>query len=277
MAIARTTIVDDDGTLTTGTIWNNAWKVELYDQIDAEILAASGRGVVQTTTSTGTQNNFSLTANCAVLRCNNASELTITGMSAGQDGQRLIVVSIGAGHVKFSHQAAGSTAANRLINTATSGPTPIAAGKGAATYVYDATTARWRLAQHFQGAPIAVPYTSTDFTADAGTWTVDSGDLNTFNYYLTGNAMQVTVVITFSTTSGVNIGLLILIPNGYTISSVVNDIASVTPVGVGAAGIAQINNSVSTTKIRVLKIDFSAWANGTNNNGVSFTLNFPVD
>jgi hypothetical protein len=383
MSIARTTIVDDDGTLTTGTIWNNAWKTELYDQIDARwseatttatgtqnnlsiseadtfrannataltitglvapatpakpgkplrvvaigagtvtlnnedagstaanriitgtgaaLTLAAGTGwallvyddtsdrwrvlgssvdtaaqVVQTTTSTGTQNDFALTASCAVLRCNNASDLTITGMSAGQDGQRLTVISIGAGHVKFSHQAAGSTAANRLINTATSGITPIAAGKGSATYVYDATTARWRLVQHFQGSPITVAYTSTDFTADAGTWTVDSGDLITFQYYLTGNAMQVTVVITNSTTSGVNIGLFILIPNGYTISSVVNDIASVTPVGVGAAGVAQINNGVSTTKIRVLKIDFSAWANGTNNNGLSFTLNFPVD
>jgi hypothetical protein len=35
MAIVRTVIVDDDGSLTTGTIFNNAWKTELYDQIDA--------------------------------------------------------------------------------------------------------------------------------------------------------------------------------------------------------------------------------------------------
>lgn len=35
MAISRTAMVDDDGTLTTGTIINNAWKTQLYDQIDA--------------------------------------------------------------------------------------------------------------------------------------------------------------------------------------------------------------------------------------------------
>ena len=35
MAITRTAQVDDDGSGTTGTIWNNAWKTELYNQIDA--------------------------------------------------------------------------------------------------------------------------------------------------------------------------------------------------------------------------------------------------
>ena len=35
MAITRTPIIDDDGTGTTGTVLDNAWKQELYDQIDA--------------------------------------------------------------------------------------------------------------------------------------------------------------------------------------------------------------------------------------------------
>jgi hypothetical protein len=34
MAIPRTPIIDDDGTGTTGTVIDNAWKTELYDQID---------------------------------------------------------------------------------------------------------------------------------------------------------------------------------------------------------------------------------------------------
>jgi hypothetical protein len=34
MAITRTAMVDDDGSGTTGTILNNAWKTELYNQID---------------------------------------------------------------------------------------------------------------------------------------------------------------------------------------------------------------------------------------------------
>jgi len=37
MAITRTAMVDDDGTGTTGTVINNAWKQQFYDQIDAAI------------------------------------------------------------------------------------------------------------------------------------------------------------------------------------------------------------------------------------------------
>ena len=37
MAITRTPMVDDDGSGTTGTVINNAWKTELYNQIDAAI------------------------------------------------------------------------------------------------------------------------------------------------------------------------------------------------------------------------------------------------
>lgn len=35
MPITRTPMIDDDGSGTTGTILNNAWKQELYGQIDA--------------------------------------------------------------------------------------------------------------------------------------------------------------------------------------------------------------------------------------------------
>jgi hypothetical protein len=37
MGISRTPMIDDDGTGTTGTVINNSWKQELYDQIDAAI------------------------------------------------------------------------------------------------------------------------------------------------------------------------------------------------------------------------------------------------
>lgn len=37
MPITRTPMIDDDGSGTTGTILNNAWKQELYNQIDGAI------------------------------------------------------------------------------------------------------------------------------------------------------------------------------------------------------------------------------------------------
>jgi hypothetical protein len=40
MAITRTPIVDDNGTGTTGTVIDNAWKQEFYNQIDAALLGS---------------------------------------------------------------------------------------------------------------------------------------------------------------------------------------------------------------------------------------------
>ena len=39
MAITRTPIVDDDGSGSTGTVIDNAWKQQFYDQIDAALVA----------------------------------------------------------------------------------------------------------------------------------------------------------------------------------------------------------------------------------------------
>ena len=51
MPITRTAMIDDDGSGTTGTILNNAWKQELYNQIDA-FVAASGLSVDTTYVTT---------------------------------------------------------------------------------------------------------------------------------------------------------------------------------------------------------------------------------
>jgi hypothetical protein len=143
---------------------------------------------VITTTSTGTQNDFApgLIGN-TVVRCNNATLLTINGLSGGYDGQRIVLVSVGAGQVDLAHQAAGSSAANRFINFATSGTTSLAAGSGTAEFVYDATTARWRLLEHEQGAWIAFTPTLSGTTQTYG---VQSGA-----YMLRGRTVSVSIYI----------------------------------------------------------------------------------
>jgi hypothetical protein len=45
MAITRTPIIDDDGTGTTGTVIDNAWKTELYNQIDGVVGGAGWANV----------------------------------------------------------------------------------------------------------------------------------------------------------------------------------------------------------------------------------------
>ncbi len=155
--------------------------------------AISAEPTEQTTTSTGTQNDFSLSAAYTYLRCNNASALTLTGFtvsgSAPTAGDRLVIVSVGAGNVFLSHNT-GSTAANRLTNMVTSGVTPLAAGKGVAEYQYDDTDDRWKLVYHNQGAFITDTFAAGNFYArDAMTWTVASGDVTADDYFVMGKIL----------------------------------------------------------------------------------------
>jgi hypothetical protein len=171
-----------------------------------------------TVTATGNIDDLGF-SNANIIRMNNASLATIRGLKAGTDGQQVTIVSIGAGQVNLSHQDAGDgTAASRLINTATSGITPLAAGAGKAIYEYDATTARWRLVHHCQGALINIAYSSGDYTASgSGTWTVDAGDVLENFYYLEGGMLHWWLGFNATTVGGTpSTELRVANPNGYT-------------------------------------------------------------
>jgi len=149
-----------------------------------------------TVTTTGNIDNLDF-GNADLIRMNNASLSTIRGLVAGRSGQTVTIVSIGAGQVDFAHQNAGSSAANRLINLATSMVTSAAAGSGAATYQYDATTARWRLISHSQGAPIA--YTVT-WTGSVSNPAIGNGTLNG-QYFLTNRELSVFINVSMGSTT----------------------------------------------------------------------------
>jgi hypothetical protein len=61
MAITRTPIVDDDGTGTTGTVIDNAWKQQFYDQIDAALGALVGAEGVWTPSLNGSGGSSGIT------------------------------------------------------------------------------------------------------------------------------------------------------------------------------------------------------------------------
>ena len=140
-------LIDDDGSNTIGTPWNKARIAGVVlDPTDAEIarleaLVGTGGGggaaVVVPTALTGTQNNVVLpNERHVILRCENASALTITGFAVAghQAGDIVEVVSWGVGHVFLTHADALSALPGRLGNIATSGATPLAAGRGTARY-----------------------------------------------------------------------------------------------------------------------------------------------
>ncbi|HEV8445441.1 MAG TPA: hypothetical protein VGQ44_01430 [Gemmatimonadaceae bacterium] len=246
MPITRTAWIDDDGSGTTGTVLNNAVKTELYNQIDA---ALSIPGAVQTTTATGTQADFVLTAGCGLLRCNNATLLTLTGLAAGGDGQRLLIVSVGAGQVDLANQNTGSAVANRLINGVT-GTRSLTSGAGWALVEYDLVGTRWRVVGHEQGAWITPAYNAGDYTASGGTWTVDAGDVQVCVYKLTGKTLSFKMSLLTTSVSQICVALVRLLPGGFTAASR-TDFGLVTRSdnggarGFGSAIISASTNSIS--------------------------------
>jgi hypothetical protein len=273
MAIDRTNfnaLVDDDGSNTVGTLWiKDKVKTVVLDPIDAAL------ATVQTTTSTGTVNNFALTAACTFLRCNNATLLTLTGLTAGTDGQRLTIRSVGAGQVDLADQAAGSTAANRIVNGVT-GTISLAPGSGRVTLEYDATTARWIVVTHTQGAWIAVAYASGNFTANgAMTWTVDAGDQVTYTYCLHGRTLIVAVQVNSTTVGGtLNNNLLVAIPGGFTAARTITNPAYMQQAGSNVNGFVEV--SAAGTTIALWKDAGNNWAASTNGTNARFELTFEV-
>src|SRR5262245_21412071 len=178
MAITRTPIIDDDGSGTTGTVIDNAWKQEFYDQIDA---VAGGLTVV-TSAAVGTLNDWVIpgrTSNTLV-RWTGGSDSVVTGVANGIVGDRLTIINYSTVVLYFAHYATGSAANARFVNTTTSSYTPIAPG-GTVTYVFADINA-WLLVNHEQGAWIQPLFVATNFVANAGTWTVEAGDVLNCRY-----------------------------------------------------------------------------------------------
>jgi hypothetical protein len=140
--------------------------------------------VIQTTTSTGTQNDFAITPSVTalLLRANNATSLTLTGFATPAPGKRIEIFSVGAGDVILANETT-STAANQII-TGLAANLTLTAGTGRAMLVYDDTTDRWRVENYTAGttflikegvqfAATQVPSSGANFLDDfeEGTWT----------------------------------------------------------------------------------------------------------
>lgn len=185
---------------------------------DIESAATSLKSATSTITTTGTQTALAIPSGTGplVIFANNATILTLQGIAAGLDGQKLSIFSIGAGQVDFVHQSGSATAANRLVNFATSGNTSLAPGVGGASFIYDATASRWRLVEHEQGDWITPAFSAGNYTASASTWTVTTGEVTDYKYYLRGRALSFLVNVALSSVGGGGLELRVAIPGGFT-------------------------------------------------------------
>lgn len=150
-------------------------------------------------TDTGAQNNWAPTglSRNTHINWNGASDIAVTGIAGGSAGQFVTFHNITSSKVAtFAHQSASSSAGNKFENMATSAATPVAAG-GSITYRHDGD--QWHIFNHEQGAWITTAFSAGNFTADSGSWTVESGDVVALQYRLVGRALFVFVCINTST------------------------------------------------------------------------------
>lgn len=234
-----------------------------------------------TSTSTGTLNDFAI-GGTPVLRMNNAALATLTGFAIGTnceaaacDGQLLEIDAVGAGQVDIKNQDSGSLAADRVINQVT-GTISLAAGTGHALLRYDATTTRWRVILHEQGAAIAVPYAAGNFTASAGTFTVDLADLVTETYYLRGRQLTVSVAINTASISTLAAVAIIAMPGGYTAGESRFFPAVLRGSDNGTTVVGMVGITGATSLFCYAGFAGSGWQVQTNALQMEFDVTFPV-
>lgn len=171
----------------------------------------------ETTTATGAQNNFDLDTGRLILRCTGAapvfSGFTVGG-SAPSAGDVAILECLGSTSLRVTHQDTNSTEANRIICPSSNGL--IVGVGGRLLLAYDGTTDRWRASTIDPGSSIDVTHAGGNFTAQAGNWTVDSGDQVEFNYRQDNAYLTVSFVIQNTDVSATPSYLSIAIPGGFT-------------------------------------------------------------
>lgn len=203
-AFADEILINDAGVDKRTTL---ASTLDLFDTRSSPILLPGRRFKEKIVTSTGTVNNLD-PENATVILLNNSSALTITGLAAGQPGQIIYLRSVGSANVFLEHQNTGSSASNRLINIVTSAASPLVAGKGHASYIYDGNSSRWRMLDHFQGGVIAFDMTWTS----SGTAPTLGNGTKTSDYEIQRNMcfIQFTIVMGSTTTYGTGTWLFVM-------------------------------------------------------------------
>lgn len=193
MAITRTPMTDDDGSGTTGTILNNAWKQELYGQIDAFMGPVVDPVVIHLTPAGGV---IDLAApqpapvTWFVLQA--TAPTTIRSITGVTHGQRVIISNFSLPVVWLSYMATGGAGAP-LLNCVSSGPTGLG-HMGSATYGVFYPFGACTLLAHEQGAWIDVPYNAANYWGSG--WAVTAVDLATHRYSLRGRTLHTQVSIT---------------------------------------------------------------------------------
>ena len=91
---------------------------------------------------TATYNQLSSSASVAVIAAGTAA-ITVNGILAGVNGQRMTIVNLGTGAMTIADAATAASAVDRILRQSTS--TAATTGAGCADLVYVSSSARWIL------------------------------------------------------------------------------------------------------------------------------------
>ncbi len=136
--------------------------------------------VVDSTTS-GTNNNYALSATVTWLEFSNATSTVLSGITGGVDGRELYITSTGVnGGLTITNEGAASTAANRIKTS--QGVTWILNGGGGNNFetfhlIYDGGASRWRqvINSNFAGSLAVVGSLTTGGASIGGAFQANAG------------------------------------------------------------------------------------------------------
>lgn len=232
----------------------------------------------QTTSATGASTAIQLISTITHLICNNASLLTLQSIIPYVGTGDILVLSAKNAQVDIPHLSGSGTAGYKFSNFATIGITSLAAGFGTAIYVYEGPVGSglWRLIGHEQGAFITPAFNAGDYTAGTGSWTVGSGDVINYSYYLHGRKLTIDYRWDTTTTATTPSSLIAKIPGGYSAAKSKYWYSVCNNGGTYHAGLSQISAS-GTTMTFFSNEGGSAWGNGTDNSGVAGFIELEVN
>jgi hypothetical protein len=226
----------------------------------------------QSTSETGTQNNFNLSNHCTRLRCSGAAPaftgFTVLGATPSA-GDCVFIDNIGTSTEVTSceHQNSNSTATNRIMCPSTSGQ--IIGIGGRMLLMYDAVSGRWLENVVEPGKAITPAYAAGDYTASGSmTWTVEAGDVTTFGYLQIGKKVYFSVALSNTTVGGTaSTQLRIALPSRFTIASS-DSFPAVAFDNSGALSTSRARSSVGANYLILELLSGANWALSTNNSSV---------
>ena len=129
------------------------------------------------------------------------------------------------------------------------------------------------------GLWIPVTYNAANFTADVGTWAVDSGDQLAYQYKLGGLSMLLAWNIAFTNVSTAGALLRLLVPGGYTIGGVGTLTELMRSADAGAATTTGASRATAGTTYIEMRSTISGLGyavTASNNTQVAGAIEFPL-